>query len=574
MKSIKFKLAVLFLTMVFFVMIISGIFIRMSLQTQESTRAYEELMQFARIIDEEIIQVYRTPQEISVALNTHIHAQIMASRRDIQASVLFSDGTPINPDAIGDYTSSVIISAMVGNTAFNPWERARDLREEEDRVSTWMTFATPASTSEYIIYLRMNAALLQENLDNTTYTIVLSVLLAMVLATVLATLFARTLTGPISKLAKMAKEIAEGDIQQQIPVYSDDEIGQLTENFNDMSRSLHATMEKMSSDKNRVEIIIHSMTDGLIAFDKIGDLIHANQAALELLSIKEDYFIDINYINDIFGEDFKNEDIVIEIEDKFVNASFNTYDNAQGELDGIVIVLQDVTKHTKLDNMRKEFVANVSHEIRTPLTVIKTYAETLIDSDLDDKEMARDFLNTINSEVDRMTLLATDLLELSHFDNKQLSMTMGEHNLLQILTNSIKQTTVLAEKKEQTIVFVNETGDCLINCDEGRINQVFVNLLSNAVKYSEPKTTIEVSLKQNKKFYEVYIKDNGIGIAKKDLERIFERFYRTDKARSRAMGGVGLGLSIVKEILDLHNAKIDIISGIGKGTTAIIKFVS
>jgi len=574
MKSIKFKLAVLFLTMVFFVMIISGIFIRMSLQTQESTRAYEELMQFARIIDEEIIQVYRTPQEISVALNTHIHAQIMASRRDIQASVLFSDGTPINPDAIGDYTSSVIISAMVGNTAFNPWERARDLREEEDRVSTWMTFATPASTSEYIIYLRMNAALLQENLDNTTYTIVLSVLLAMVLATVLATLFARTLTGPISKLAKMAKEIAEGDIQQQIPVYSDDEIGQLTENFNDMSRSLHATMEKMSSDKNRVEIIIHSMTDGLIAFDKIGDLIHANQAALELLSIKEDYFIDINYINDIFGEDFKNEDIVIEIEDKFVNASFNTYDNAQGELDGIVIVLQDVTKHTKLDNMRKEFVANVSHEIRTPLTVIKTYAETLIDSDLDDKEMARDFLNTINSEVDRMTLLATDLLELSHFDNKQLSMTMGEHNLLQILTNSIKQTTVLAEKKEQTIVFVNETGDCLINCDEGRINQVFVNLLSNAVKYSEPKTTIEVRLKQNKKFYEEYIKDNGIGIAKKDLERIFERFYRTDKARSRAMGGVGLGLSIVKEILDLHNAKIDIISGIGKGTTAIIKFVS
>jgi len=219
----------------------------------------------------------------------------------------------------------------------------------------------------------------------------------------------------------------------------------------------------------------------------------------------------------------------------------------------------------KLDTMRKEFVANVSHEIRTPLTVIKTYAETLKD-ELIESEIAQSFLTTIDSEVDRITLLATDLLELSHFDNNQMTMTFEYRDLGQILSNSIKQVSVLAEQKNQKIISTIKE-NMIAYVDSVRINQVFVNILSNAVKYSGENITIKVETKIMKNNFHITIKDEGIGIPEEDLSHIFERFYRVDKARSREAGGSGLGLSIVKEILDAHQTSISVKSEKDKGTT-------
>ncbi|MCL2611308.1 MAG: ATP-binding protein, partial [Defluviitaleaceae bacterium] len=219
----------------------------------------------------------------------------------------------------------------------------------------------------------------------------------------------------------------------------------------------------------------------------------------------------------------------------------------------------------RLDTMRKEFVANVSHEIRTPLTVIKTYAETLKD-ELTESEIAQNFLTTIDSEVDRITLLATDLLELSHFDNNQMTMTFEYRDLGQILSNSIKQVSVLAEQKNQKIISTIKE-NMIAYVDSVRINQVFVNILSNAVKYSGENITIKVETKITKSHFHITIKDEGIGIPEEDVSHIFERFYRVDKARSREAGGSGLGLSIVKEILDAHQTSISVKSEKDKGTT-------
>lgn len=209
---------------------------------------------------------------------------------------------------------------------------------------------------------------------------------------------------------------------------------------------------------------------------------------------------------------------------------------------------------SRLDTMRKEFVANVSHEIRTPLTVIKTYAETL-KYELEGNEIAENFLTTIDIEVDRITLLATDLLELSHFDTDQMTFSFEYKDLGQILEGSIKQVKVLSEKKGQNI-FSNIKEDMVCYVDSVRINQVFVNILSNAVKYSKENTAIRVETEITKNNYKITIADEGIGIPEKDIEHIFERFYRVDKARSRESGGSGLGLSIVKEVLDKHEASI------------------
>ena len=580
MRSIKTKLVILYLALVFIVMIVSGTFIHISIRNQEASKVETDLRLFSRIIDQQIIQVYKAPERILAEINSS--HPIFIGRSGTQVNIFFSDGTSMSEYETEEYISSVIIAAMSGGESFRAWEREIDA---ENNLGIWMSFATLALVEEtgmeYIIYLRMNANSLQESLTNTTNTILISVVVAMILAAILGMLFASTLTKPISVLTKISKEMAQGNLEQEIPVYGNDEIGQLTESFNNMGKSLHKTMHHMASDKNRMEIIIHNMTDGILAFDSDGALIHANKASLEFLSIESIEKLEFKVVMDILKEDIQDirsynqkdeKDTVVLIDDKFVNVSVNTYKNQSGSTGGIVIVLQDVTRHTKLDNMRKEFVANVSHEIRTPLTIIKTYTETLLDGGIDNQEMANNFLNVIDLEVDRMTLLATDLLELSRFDNKQFNMAMEEINIVDILRNSIKQTSILGNKKKQRIIFNQSKENMIILCDPSRINQVFVNILSNAIKYSEENSDIEINAEENDNYYTIRIKDNGIGIPKEDIQRVFERFYRVDKARSRTMGGTGLGLAIVKEILEEHNAKINAKSEVGKGTTMTLSF--
>ena len=559
----------MFLTLVLFVMISSGVFIRISIQNSEAGRIYDQMSSLARGIEQEIIQPY---------VYHYIIAQEIARQPfdillqpGMQVEILDENGQ--GADGVF-FVSSVIISAMAGQAAFNAWERAQ--AHDDALIATWMSYAIPitvtATDQVLILYLRQNVNSLHESLENTTITLVFSIALAMALATIVGIFFARTLTEPISALTKSSKEMAKGNLAQTIPVFSSDEIGQLTESFNHMGKSLQYTLDSMNSDKTRNEIIIHSMTDGIIAFDKEGEIIHANQAAMEMTKATKITYKDILELLGINEEDETVKDKVIELNDKFIRWEFTAYENAHGEKDGSVIVLQDVTKQTKLDNMRKEFVANVSHEIRTPLTVIKTYTETLLD-EKDINDMARNFLTTINLEVDRMTLLAADLLELSHFDNKQLKIQNSQQDILKILHNSIEQTAVVATKKNQTIQFSSNATTMPYYCDGGRINQVFVNIISNSIKYSHENTKITITATQKDNTYTISIADNGIGIPKEDIEHIFERFYRVDKARSRAMGGMGLGMSIVKEILDLTGAKIDIKSQHGQGTEVIINFV-
>lgn len=238
-----------------------------------------------------------------------------------------------------------------------------------------------------------------------------------------------------------------------------------------------------------------------------------------------------------------------------------------------MIVLKDITRQKKLDDMRKEFVANVSHEIRTPITTIKSYTETLLDGAIDEKELAIDFLNTINEASDRMKFLTDDLLELSRLDGGKISFNFKVTNLYDIVVGCVKQNIIIANNKNQQIILsepINKNMYVLIDTD--RINQVLNNVISNAIKYSYDGKDINIFIEENEENFIVNIKDNGIGIPKEDIGRIFERFYRVDKARSRAMGGNGLGLSIAKEIMLEHNGDIKAYSKVGDGTTMQIIF--
>jgi len=582
-RSIMSRLVFLYLALVFIVMIVSGTFIRTSIRDMEAGRAHQELQHMALRIEDQILRVL-PPNPDPGTLEHELMS--LVSGNNILPVILDYEGTTLAPIGGTAYQDSVIISAMNGQEDFQPWvRRATGFQAPEGGVArTWLNFAMPTYDAngeiEYIIFLSMNAAALHDNLDAVTRIIVFAVIIAMLLAVILGLLFAGTLTGPISSLTRTAGEMARGNLDQQIDIKSDDEIGQLTQSFNNLAESLSKTISDMGSEKNRIEIILHNMTDGVLAYDSDNKLIHANYASSEILDIADIERKSFPAVMQMLGFEVDSprdlmlippDDSITKIGEKYVSISYNTYSNIQGAAEGIVIVLQDVTKHTKLDSMRREFVANVSHEIRTPLTTIKSYAETLLESDGLDSTTTRNFLETINTETDRMTFLATDLLELSRFDNKQLSMQFEEVELVSLIRNSIRQNSVLAGKKRQTIEFDPPSGNFSVICDASRINQVLNNVLSNSIKYSRDNTVITVSLSAALKNYKISIKDTGVGIPKEDLERIFERFYRVDKARSRAMGGTGLGLAIAKEIMDAHDGKIYALSEQGEGTTMILR---
>jgi len=586
-RGIRVRLVALYMALVFIVMIVSGTFIYVRIKNMEAVKVRRDLSRMASLIDDQFLTSSATPDDISNRLYNSPASPIANRRNDIICVILDSEGNVLVSAGENDsYKDSVIIAAINRNESFEPWVKVVGRTTGDNTmVKTWLNYAVPSydldGKVEYIIFLSMDASDLLTNLDSVTNIIILAVAIAMVLAVILGVLFASTLTGPISSLTKTAREMAMGNLDQQIAVKSDDEIGQLTDNFNNLAESLSKTIADMNSEKNRIEIILNNMTDGVLAYDRDNKLVHANYASSEMLDIADIERKSFEDVMEIIGVsatncmDFanrENEDSIVEIADKYISISYSIYSNTAGIIEGVVLVLQDVTKHTKLDNMRREFVANVSHEIRTPLTTIKSYTETLLEGASDDKETMRTFLETIDSETDRMTLLTTDLLELSRFDNKQYNMQFEEHNLISLINNSIRQNTVLAENKKQNIVFEPEQSNLPVICDSSRINQVINNVLSNSIKYSGENSKITITINTAGRSYKVFMQDEGMGIPKEDLQRIFERFYRVDKARSRAMGGTGLGLAIAKEIMDAHEGKISAISNAGKGTTMVLRF--
>ena len=326
-------------------------------------------------------------------------------------------------------------------------------------------------------------------------------------------------------------------------------------------------------------VFLH-MTDGIIAFDRNGKIILINPAAKNMLNVLpehltfEDIFeklhLNINLEKIIYLENWTNTEERFQIEDRFVNAYFAPFKKKKNKTVGVIVVLQDITEHVKLDNMRKEFIADVSHELKTPITSIMGYADTLLENDVD-SEVNKKFLERISAEASRMSRLVSDLLTLSRYDTSKAKIEKSEFDLGALVKYTFDGLDLEMKKK-------NQIGECfvtsnvpLVYADKNGIERVVLNILTNAIKYTPEGGSIKVYV--GFVYNDAYIKiiDTGIGIPKEDLDKIFERFYRVDKARTREMGGTGLGLSIAKEILDQNNSMIDIKSEVGKGTEVVIR---
>jgi len=424
---------------------------------------------------------------------------------------------------------------------------------------------------------------IQTHINKMELIVLYGVGLFLIISVIVGFFVSKVIIRPISSLIKTAERIVAGE-DVEIKYLSDgksgSEIDDLVKAFSMMTAELKEKLNETARQKRQIEAILLHMTDGIIAFDIQGKILHINHAARTLLDLlsDDDTFekvfmklnLEINIEQIIYLDDWTSYDQKTNMKDKYLNLLFAPFKDEIDRPEGVIVVIQDITEHVKLDNMRKEFVADVSHELKTPITSIIGYSETLLESEYE-KETQEKFLNVIVSEGQRMSKLVSDLLTLSKYDNDEMLMEKTKIDLGELVKEIYEKLKLETDKKEQKMECFVTASVPPIYADKYGIERVIINILTNSIKYTKEKGTIKIYV--GFVYNDAYIKiiDNGIGIPEEDLERIFERFYRVDKARTREMGGTGLGLSIAKEILDKNNGSIDIKSTVGKGTEVLIR---
>ena len=481
----------------------------------------------------------------------------------------FLDGS--NPNISVTRTSN-IIAAMAG-----------DAGTRSSVSDSMMDIAVPIDMDEddgtdYIVYIADDKQEISD-LSWRFFQIVMQAMMFGLLAAILLSfLLSKTITTPIERITEGAKSIAEGNFDQDLGVQSSDEIGELTRSFNYMARRLKSTVGEVQGERDKLNTLFLHMSDGVAAFTTDGRLIHMNPAAESLLGVRmeddlgfDEMFADLDMPNS--DETAMRTFLTSEITrfGRVLSVTLAPYGALDGE-GGVIAVIHDITEQRRLDDARREFVANVSHELRTPLTNIRSYTETLLDAAGDIPiDTEKQFLGVISSESERMARIVTDLLTLSKLDYGRMELRMTRFSLADMLHNVANAMKLTAEDSGHELAV--DTPDDLpkIVGDRERIEQVVVNILSNAVKYTPSGGHIRLSARElSGNRVRITVEDDGVGIPAADVPRLFERFYRVDKARSRAAGGTGLGLAIAKEIVEQHEGKIALASEYGKGTTVTI----
>ena len=578
LKSIQSKLVLLFILVILSVMMTVGTFILSSV-----TRFYynDFMSQMENTFDDsfkerlnDAVNSENSSDKLKELMEAHYGRIGVDSYRNYavlsgeNGSYIFgSDEVEIqNIEATGN-----VLTAMNG-----------EIGDDIIQASTYIDYAYPIKTDDsvlFVIYVYETKEYLND-FRRSMFTVVFEGLIfGLIIAFILGYLLSRTITTPIKNLTEKAEGITKGIYDIEEGSSSKDEIGVLTNAFRTMGKRLKETVFQIEDQKIKLETIMEYSSDGIVAFDTDGQLILINPTAKKYLGINETEGITFDgffsqMFDDISMGDFIYLDSDKQIEKetawydyylKFYFGRFVYSDNVTG---GIMVDVQNITQMKKLELSRREFVANVSHELRTPLTTVKAYVETLQSGEVD-KETQEHFFDTINHETDRMTRLVSDLLTLSRLDNG-VKLNIRYCQIEPILSGVAEKLQFEANGKNQVIAYTRLNEIPVIPIDEDKIEQVLTNIVSNAVKYTQPGGNIQIFSSYLSDKAIIRVKDNGIGIAKEHLDRIFERFYRVDKARSREQGGTGLGLAIAKEIINAHAGEIKIRSEVGEGTEIII----
>lgn len=437
----------------------------------------------------------------------------------------------------------------------------------------------------------IGATVLESNIESVygqiteiTWIFLRASLIAIILSSFLANMVSKALTDPIREMQVKAKAIAEGDYSGEVAVYGRDELGLLAQNINELSEEVESGQERIDAERRRLDSVLGNMSEGVVATDRRGKIDVVNNMASQMLDAQSETVIgesilkilDIEKTHNLRGLVEREKEILIGFDtDEYstiLRASFSLIQAESGYISGVVCVLRDVTEEQKVEEERKQFVSNVSHELRTPLTSMRSYIEALIDGAWKDEELAPRFLDVAQSETDRMIRMIQDLLHLSRIDSGKSELTRELLDMRALFTQVLNRFEMLLDSEEYRDNNYTLESDLLdegvfVDIDPDRITQVFDNILNNAIKYSPDGGTIKSTMDITDEQVIISVQDEGMGIPEEDLEHIFDRFYRVDRARSRAMGGTGLGLAISREVIEQHGGQIWAESVERKGTT-------
>lgn len=503
----------------------------------------------------------------------------------------------INSDETVIASDSTATDALVGTQASSPAARnvlltltsySTEIREAEtgDHIYHLVKPITNTQQSQALGAVAIEANLEQayEQTNNTIDLFIQSALLAVGVALVVSIFLSQGLTRPIENIRQQAIRISEGVYNYPAEIYGQDELGELAITINELAVKVKDAQDSMESERQRLDGILRHMTDGVIGTDQRGNVLLVNNRALYYLDIRQDQALsqsifqllgvqDKYVISDFLDGDKEillTRDSPGDAMTTILKGEFSVIRRETGFVTGLVCVLTDVTEQEKTDQERRNFVSNVSHELRTPLTSLKSYSEALADGAWQDPNLAPQFIDVIQSESNRMIRMIANLLDLSKIDGGQIKLDKDYVNFKRIVNHILDRVefTMASEDADKHYEIKRDftSREIYVDIDQDRMTQVIDNLLNNAIKYSPDGGTITVRIRDNHQSVIFSVRDEGIGISQADMEHLFERFYRVDKARSREQGGSGLGLAISKEVVELHGGNIWVESVEGEGS--------
>lgn len=583
-KSIQFKLIIIYVLLIFIAIQIIGVYFVRQLEEQlvsnYRTMLDERANLLAYNIEQEMVKTREDPQTLTTDINNLLREFFSVENAEVQVidinKTVISTSNRQNTHIVGQQTTEVMVKRALVGTGDD-----RVVRDPQTGQRIQIVIMPIKSDNVTIgaIYIEASMEEIYEQIQQINSILATGTVIALVITALLIVLVARTITSPILDMRKQAIRMATGDFSNQVHVYSKDEIGQLANAFNDLTARIKEANASTEREKKKLSSVLAHMTDGVIATDSNGNIILMNKRAEELLETTSEEAIEqslpgvlrmteaysvfeLSDFTDGFLLDFSNEE-----QDYLLQASFSVIQKENGPINGIITVLHDVTEREKIELERREFVANVSHELRTPLTTMKSYLEALEDGALQDEELAPRFLQVTQTETERMIRLVNDLLQLSKIDSRDYQLTLQNVDFHQYLHETVDRFEMIAKEKNVTFKRKLPAFPSEVQIDKDKITQVIDNIVSNALKYSPEGATITVSLVNQGKNIRVGVADQGVGIPRESQAKIFERFYRVDKARARNVGGTGLGLAIAKELVHAHGGKIWVQSTYGNGTT-------
>ncbi|EAE8346576.1 cell wall metabolism sensor histidine kinase WalK [Listeria monocytogenes] len=590
-QSVQFKLVIMYLLLIIVAMQVIGAYFVRELEGQLEKNFQDSITNSITLLDynarEEIIK----NSDNSVKLQNDIRELLVdysrASSNLIEVRIVDDKGKILgtsnlnNQGIVGQKSNDPLVKRTLSLGTTSEDKIYKDESNKNNRV--WVNVSSIKNKGQVIgaIYLVADIESVYKQVDDITNIFITGTLIAMIITAVLGILLSRTITKPIVEMKRQAYAMARGNYSRKVKVYGVDEIGELADSFNTLTKRVQEAQAMTEGERRKLSSVLAYMTDGVIATDRRGKVILINTPAEKMLRVKHESangrsIIDVLDIGDTYQfEDLMEVDGSLTMDrstfDKpyVLRANFSVIQRETGFNNGVIAVLHDITDQEKVDQERRDFVSNVSHELRTPLTSMHSYLEALSDGAWEDKEIAPRFLEVTQNETERMIRLVNDLLKLSRMDGGREQLEKSFVNFTDFFNHIIDRFEMM---KKETIMFKRHIPrePVIIEIDEDKVMQVLDNIISNANKYSPDGGRISFYLKKFEDEIEVSIADEGLGVPDEDLANVFDRFFRVDKARSREMGGTGLGLAIAREVIEAHGGRIWAERNKTKGT--IIKF--